>query len=187
MGTSNFGISGVTEQATVFRGSYINIIVAIASNGAIGNKGDLLWHLSEDLKYFKRITKGHTVVMGLRTWNSLPVKPLPNRRNIVLSDIPVVASGVSNVSGMEVCKSIEELSKLLKNDEKVFIIGGGMVYRQFMPLAQTLYITHILRDFEADTFFPEISPNEWLLKEESEIFTDEKNGLQYKFSVYTRR
>jgi dihydrofolate reductase len=159
----------------------INIIVAIASNGAIGNKGDLLWHLPEDLKYFKRITNGHTVVMGLRTWHSLPVKPLPNRRNIVLSDIPV------SLDGAEVCNSIEELLSLLKDDEQVFVCGGGTVYRQFLPVAKTLYITHVLRDFEADTFFPEIATDEWQIVEKSAVFTDEKSRLEYQFAVYARK
>ncbi|MDR2556302.1 MAG: dihydrofolate reductase [Bacteroidales bacterium] len=159
----------------------INIIVAIAANDAIGNKGDLLWHLPEDLKYFKRITNGHTVVMGLRTWHSLPVKPLPKRRNIVLSDVPV------SIDGVEVYNSVEDMLPHLKDDEQVFIIGGGMVYRQFLPIAETLYITHVLRDFEADTFFPEIAADTWCVKEESEIFTDGKSGLQYKFVVYARR
>jgi dihydrofolate reductase len=158
----------------------INIIVAIAANNAIGNKGDLLWHLPDDLRYFKNITDGHTVVMGLRTWNSLPVKPLPNRRNIILSDIPFSADGA------EVCGSVEELLPLLKDDGQVFIIGGGMVYRQFMPLAQALYITHVLQDFEADTFFPEINPEEWRTVKESEVFTDDKSGLQYRFVTYSR-
>jgi dihydrofolate reductase len=158
----------------------INIIAAVAANDAIGNKGDLLWHLPEDLRYFKRITNGHTVVMGLRTWNSLPVKPLPNRRNIVLSDIPVF------IDGAEVCGSIEELLPLIKGDEQVFIIGGGMVYRQFFDLADTLYITHVLHDFEADAFFPAIVLPEWNVTEESEILTDEKSGLDYRFVVYSR-
>jgi dihydrofolate reductase len=157
-----------------------NIIVAIAANGAIGNKGDLLWHLPDDLQYFKRITNGHTVVMGLRTWRSLPVKPLPNRRNIVLSDVPV------SIDGVEVCGSIGELQTLLKKGEQVFIIGGGMVYNQFLPITKRLYITHVLHDFEADTFFPKIDSNEWRITKESEVFTDKKSELKYKFAVYVR-
>ncbi|MDR1739225.1 MAG: dihydrofolate reductase [Bacteroidales bacterium] len=158
----------------------INIIVAVAKNNIIGNKGDLLWHLPEDLKYFKSITNGHTVVMGLRTWNSLPIKPLPNRRNIVLSDVPV------KIAGVEVCASIEELQSILKQDEQVFIIGGGMVYRQFFSIAETLYLTRVLQDFEGDTVFPEVLSNEWKTVEESEIYTDEKSGLKYQFVVLKR-
>ncbi len=146
----------------------------------IGNKGDLLWHLPEDLKYFKRITTGHTIVMGLRTWNSLPIKPLPNRRNIVLSDVPV------KISGVEVCASIEELQSILKQDEQVFIIGGGMVYRQFFSIAETLYLTRVLQDFEGDTAFPEISPKEWKTLEESDVYTDPKSGLRYQFVILKR-
>jgi dihydrofolate reductase len=158
----------------------INIIVAIAANNAIGNNGDLLWHLPGDLRFFKNTTDGHTVVMGLRTWHSLPVKPLPNRRNISLSDVPFSADGA------EVCGSVEELLPLIKDDERVFIIGGGMVYRQFMPLAQRLYVTHVLHDFEADTFFPEINPEEWRIVIANEVFTDDKSGLQYRFAEYSR-
>ncbi|MDR0619648.1 MAG: dihydrofolate reductase [Bacteroidales bacterium] len=158
----------------------ISIIAAVATNNAIGNKGDLLWHLPEDLQYFKRITNGHTVVMGLRTWNSLPVKPLPNRRNIVLSDVPL------SIDGVEVCLSIEELLRIIKKDEQVFIIGGGIVYNQFFDLADTLYITQVLHDFEADTFFPVIFACDWAVVKESEIFTDKKSKLKYQFLVYSR-
>ena len=136
----------------------LSIIVAIAENYAIGKKGDLLCHMPADLKHFKEITSGKTVLMGERTFFSLPKHPLPNRRNIVLTDVPG-----KTFEGAEAVYSIDEMMELgerLKANgegDEIFVIGGGMVYRQMMPRADKLYITHIHHSWEdADTFFPEI-------------------------------
>src|SRR5574344_1752564 len=127
----------------------ISIIVAIAQNLAIGKNNDLLWHLSADLKHFKQLTSGHTVLMGERTFYSLPVHPLPKRRNIVITDNTHL-----KLDGCEMAYGITDAVKLCHADEESFVIGGGSIYRQFMDIADTLYITWVYKDFEADTFYP---------------------------------
>lgn len=161
----------------------ISIIVAIAENYAIGKKGDLLCHMPADLKHFKDITSGKTVMMGERTFFSLPKHPLPNRRNIVLTDV-----AGKTFEGAEAVYSIDEMVKCIQGEEEAFVIGGGMVYRQMMPLADKLYITHIHHSWEdADTFFPEIKESEWKLLNAERHFADEKNPYNYTFATYGRR
>lgn len=167
----------------------ISIIVAIAENYAIGKKGDLLCHLPADLKHFKEITSGKTVMMGERTFFSLPKHPLPNRRNIVLTDI-----AGKTFEGAEAVYSIEEAVKVSQKPtansqcDEVFVIGGGMVYRQMMPLADKLYITHIHHSWEdADTFFPEIKAEEWELESAEKHYADESNPYDFTFCTYNRR
>ena len=159
----------------------ISIIVAIAENYAIGKNNELLWHLPEDLKRFKRITSGHSIVMGKRTYESLPLQPLPNRTNIVITD-----DINDRFEGCTMAYSIEEALKFCKKDEESFIIGGGMVYRQFLPLADKLYITRVHAHFEADTFFPEIDPSTWE-EEAREDGRDENGTLDYSFITYLRK
>ncbi len=161
----------------------ISIIVAIAENYAIGKQGDLLCHMPEDLKHFKKITSGHTVMMGERTYLSLPKHPLPNRRNIVLTDVQG-----KTFEGAEMAYSLDEMQALVRPDEEAFVIGGGMVYRQMMPRADKLYITHIHHSWEdADTFFPEIKDTEWVLKSAERHSADEHNPYDYTFAEYIRR
>ncbi len=160
----------------------ISIIVAIAENYAIGKQGDLLCHMPEDLKHFKQITSGHTVMMGERTYLSLPKHPLPNRRNIVLTDVQG-----RTFEGAEMAYSLDEMQALVRPDEEAFVIGGGMVYRQMMPRADKLYITHIHHSWEdADTFFPEIKDSEWVLESAEKHFADENNPYDYTFAEYIR-
>ena len=173
----------------------ISIIVAIAENYAIGKKGDLLCHLPADLKHFKEITSGKTVLMGERTFYSLPKHPLPNRRNIVLTDVQG-----KTFEGAEAVYSIEELTTptqpstqgrekgcIVNPEEELFVIGGGMVYRQMMPIADKLYITHIHHSWDdADTFFPEIKEDEWKLISSAEHQADEKNPYDFTFAEYMR-
>jgi dihydrofolate reductase len=158
----------------------LSIIVAIAQNNAIGKDNQLLWHLSEDLKRFKKLTTGKTVIMGKKTYESLPFRPLPNRKNIVLSD-----NNADVIPGCIMANSIPQAIELADDGEN-FIMGGGSIYKQFLPVANRLYLTIVYHDFEADTFFPEINFNEWKTLEESEIFTDEANGLSYKYITYER-
>lgn len=140
-----------------------SIIVAIGENNEIGLNNDLLWHIPGDLKRFKAITTGHAVIMGKRTYESLPKRPLPNRRNIVLSD-----DCNDCFPGAETVGSIEQLVSMCEHDEENFVIGGGMVYKQFLPMADKLYLTLVHRSFEADVFFPCIDMDEWdVLEEES--------------------
>ncbi|MBN1182691.1 MAG: dihydrofolate reductase [Bacteroidales bacterium] len=160
----------------------ISIIVAIADNNAIGKNNQLLWHISDDMKYFKSLTLGNPVVMGKKTYDSLPVKPLPQRLNIVISD-----DETDYCEGCAMAYSIEEAMKKCNPKKENFIIGGGSIYRQFLPYAQKLYITRIHKSFDADTYFPDINMEEW-----EEIDTrpgppDEKNDFTYSYHVYKRK
>ena len=161
----------------------ISIIVAIAENYAIGKKGDLLCHLPADLKHFKEITSGSTVLMGERTFFSLPKHPLPNRRNIVLTDV-----AGKTFDGAEAVYSLDELVAKISPEEEAFVIGGGMVYRQMMPRADKLYITHIHHSWEdADTFFPEIKETEWQLISAERQEKKKKNPYAYTFAEYLKK
>lgn len=151
----------------------IAIIVAIAQNFAIGRNNDLLFHLPNDLKRFKKITSGHAVIMGKKTLFSLPNGPLPNRRNIVITDVPGEL-----FDGCETVYSIDEAVATVRNEELAFVIGGGMIYRQFYPIAGKLFLTMAHKDFEADTFFPTIEFNEWKELSRETLF-DEKNNFSY--------
>jgi dihydrofolate reductase len=160
----------------------ISIIVAIAENYAIGKDNDLLWHISNDLKRFKTLTNGHVVVMGKRTYYSLPTRPLPNRTNLVITDVRG-----EQIDHCLMAYSIEEAIEKMDAEKENFIIGGGSIYRQFMPYAQKLYITRVHKDFDADTFFPEISPDEWELTESLKVDDDPQNDFSYSFEIYTRK
>ena len=161
----------------------ISIIVAVAENYAIGKRGDLLCHMPADLKHFKEITSGKTVLMGERTFFSLPKHPLPNRRNIVLTDV-----AGKTFDGAEAVYSLDELCAKVAGEDEAFVIGGGMVYRQMMPLADKLYITHIHHSWDdADTFFPEIKESEWTLLSAERHEADDKNPYAYTFAEYGRR
>ncbi|MFA6403938.1 MAG: dihydrofolate reductase [Salinivirgaceae bacterium] len=156
----------------------ISIIVAVAEDNGIGFENRLLTHISADLKYFKRVTKGCTVVMGRNTWFSLPNRPLPNRTNIVITNIAnEVFDGAVTVYSIP-----EALEKCPENQES-FIIGGAMIYKQFFPIADKLYLTKMHKTFPADTFFPEVSPNEWKVVSNEDVFDDEQAGLPYSFVV----
>jgi len=151
----------------------IAIIVAIAQNFAIGRNNDLLFHLPNDLKRFKKITSGHAVIMGKKTLFSLPNGPLPNRRNIVITDVPG-----ETFDGCETVYSIGEAIMAVSNEQLAFVIGGGMIYRQFYPVAGKLFLTMAHKDFEADTFFPEINFDEWQETAREKLF-DGKNNFSY--------
>lgn len=156
----------------------ISIIVAMDKNRGIGNKGDLLTFLPGDLPRFKRITSGHTVIMGRKTFDSLPNGPLPNRENIVIS-----RNKALQIDGANVVHSLDEALKLCKKNEEVFIIGGGEIYKEALIVASKLYITHINFEFEADTYFPEIT-NEWVKESKEEI--NDKGDLTFSYVNYTR-
>ncbi len=126
----------------------ISIIVAIAENFGIGKNNDLLFHLPNDLKHFKEITTGHCLIMGRNTLLSLPKWPLPNRRHIVITD-----KKDDNFPGCEIVYSIDEAIEKVKNEDEAFVIGGGMVYRQFYPLAKKIYLTLVHQPFDADVLF----------------------------------
>ena len=159
----------------------ISIIVAIAENFAIGKNNDLLFHLPNDLKRFKQITSGHTIIMGRNTLLSLPKWPLPNRRHIVITD-----KKDDVFPGCETVFSIGEAIEKVKHEDEAFIIGGGMIYRQFFPVAGKLYLTLVHKDFDADVYFPEINYAEWEeVKREDKH--DEKNDFDYSYLDLVRK
>ena len=159
------------------------IIVAISDNNAIGRNNELLWHISEDLRFFKRTTLGCPVIMGRKTFESIG-RALPKRVNIVVSRCFNTAEEVA------VAGSLEEAFRVAQetNLEKCFIIGGGQIYSQALPLVDRLIVTHVHTVIEdADTFFPAIDPAVWTVEERSELFTDEETGYTYEFVQYTRK
>ena len=161
----------------------VSIIVAMAKNRAIGKGGDLIWHLSNDLKHFKEVTSGHTVIMGYKTYASLPgQKPLPKRRNIIISGHLKEAP-----EGFELANSILDAMKMVFNEEEVFIIGGGMIYEQFLPMADKLYLTKIDKDFDADTFFPIIDYSKFDLIDLKVIDEDPQIDCSYRFETWEKR
>ena len=134
----------------------ISCVVAVSRNGVIGREGGLPWHISSDLKRFKEITTGKPVIMGRKTWDSLPRKPLPGRRNIVITR----QEGFS-AEGAEVAATPQEALRLAGNVPEVAVIGGGEVYRLFWPMVDRLYLTEVDLEVEGDTHFPAPDPSEW--------------------------
>jgi len=163
--------------------SKISIIAAVADNYAIGKANNLPWYLPADLKHFKNLTTGHAVVMGKRTFESLPNGPLPNRKNIVLTSI--MSEGV-NEKYFE-ADSLEDALFLCEHEEEIFIIGGATVYKQCIDKVGYLYITWVHNDFTADTFFPAIDFNEWMEVKHEDHKADENNLFPYTFSEYKRK
>ncbi|MDR1878698.1 MAG: dihydrofolate reductase [Bacteroidales bacterium] len=158
------------------------IIVALGRNNEIGRENSLLTHLPRDMKRFKLLTLDTTVIMGENTYHSLQVKPLPKRRNIVLSFDPT-----HRFPDCEMAYSIDEALTLALKDDRVFVIGGASVYRQFLPLVSRLYLTKINAAFdEADAFFPDIDFSQWNLQEEEVCSADEKHRYDYSFCIYDR-
>jgi len=159
----------------------ISIIVAIAENYAIGKDNRLLWQLSDDLKRFRRLTTGHTVLMGRNTFLSLPKGALPNRTNIVISD-----QAGEQFPNCLMASSIDEALNLAGSKNECFVMGGGMVYRQMLPVAGSLHLTRVHATFEADTFFPEIDFSEWNLVAEEFVESSAKNEFPHTYQHYIR-
>ncbi len=158
------------------------LIAAIARNNAIGFGNKLIYWLPNDLKRFKELTTGHTIIMGSNTFRSLPKGALPNRRNIVLS------RKESEFPGCETFSSLEEALANCNETELVYVIGGEMLYRTALPLADILCLTEVDdTPQEADAFFPEFSRNEWEVIEKEEYMSDEKHAFNYRFVTYLRR
>ena len=159
-----------------------NLIVAIADNYAIGRKNQLLWHISEDLQYFKKTTTGCPVIMGYMTYLSIG-RPLPKRKNIVISIFPWPDAP----EGVTVVGSLAE-AYAAAGDGDVFVMGGGETYRNALPTADRLYITHVHTTIpDADAFFPEINSDIWAVESRSGLLTDADTGFTFEFVVYTRR
>jgi dihydrofolate reductase len=157
----------------------IALIAALDENNGIGKDNKLLCYLPADLKRFKQLTTGHCIVMGRKTFESLPNGPLPNRRNIVLTRNPSFKK-----DGVDVINSVDEVFDICKNEEKVFVIGGEEVYKLFMQKADILYITRTHHQFDADAYFPDFNEEEWKLVNKVENQPDEKNKFSYSFLDY---
>ncbi|WP_113661667.1 dihydrofolate reductase [Pedobacter nanyangensis] len=159
----------------------ISIVVAVSENNAIGKDNQLLWHLPADLKHFKNITTGHTIIMGRKTYDSIG-KPLPNRRNIIITRQKNL-----HIEGVEVVNSLDEALALSKDQEEVFIIGGAEIYKQALAVSHRIYLTRVHQEFEADAFFPELENETWKEVEKVDHLPDEKNKFAYTFSTLERR
>lgn len=156
--------------------SNISLIVAIAEDKGIGRANDMLVYISDDLKRFKAITSGHTIIMGRKTLLSLPKYPLPNRRHIVIT-----SDTSAQFEGCEVVHSVAEALEKVKDEEEAFVIGGGSVYNQFYPHASKIYLTQIHKTFDdAEVFFNAFNPEDWTVEKEEKHY-DEKNDLDYSF------
>jgi dihydrofolate reductase len=154
-------------------------VVAISENHVIGKDNQMLWYLPNDLKHFKDITTGHTVIMGRKTFDSVG-KPLPKRRNIIITRQAIT------IAGCEVVNSIEAALALCAGEQEVFIVGGAEIYKLAMPLTTRIYLTIVHKDFSGDSFFPEINKQEWKEVFREDHQPDEKNSLPYSFITYER-
>ena len=161
----------------------LSIIVAIAKNNAIGKDNKLLWHLPDDLKRFKKITTGHNIIMGRKTFESLG-RVLPNRHHIILSRNSQLNIDDENV---EVIKNISELEKYINSEEENFVIGGATIYKLLMPYSKKMYITEIDKEFEGDVFFPEINKEEWKVTNREPGPEDNENDFEYEYVTYERK
>ena len=161
----------------------LSIIVAIAKNNVIGKDNKLIWHLPEDLKRFKRLTTGHNIIMGRKTFESLG-RVLPNRKHIVLCNDMKLDINDENV---EIIDSIDKLKQYEEAEEESFIIGGATIYKLLLPKADKLYITKINQEFEGDVYFPEIDENVWKVVETEKGIKDEKNPYDYEYVTYVKK
>jgi dihydrofolate reductase len=157
----------------------ISIVVAIATNNAIGKDNQLLWRLPNDLKHFKEITSGHTIIMGRKTYDSVG-KPLPNRRNIIITRQNIT------IAGCEVVNSLDAALALCANEPEVFIVGGAEIYKQAMKVTDRIYLTIVHQNFDGDTYFPEIKKDEWKETDREDHQTDEKHQFSYSFITLER-
>lgn len=161
----------------------LSIIVAKASNNVIGKNNSLIWHLPEDLKRFKMLTTGHTIIMGRKTFESLG-RILPNRKHVILcNDMEMNI----NDERVEVLEDISMLDKYINSEEENFVIGGATIYRLLMPYANKMYITEINQEFDGDVSFPEINKEEWKAIEIEKGLKDEKNPYDYNYVTYVRK
>lgn len=161
----------------------LSIIVAIANNNVIGKDNKLIWHLPEDLKRFKTLTTGHTIIMGRKTFESLG-RVLPNRKHIVLCNDATMNIEDKNV---EVLPDISLLDKYINSDEENFIIGGATIYKLLMPYANKMYITKINQDFDGDVYFPEIEETQWQEISREPGLKNEANPYDYEYINYIRK
>lgn len=158
----------------------LSIIVAVADNGIIGDKNSLLWHIREDMLRFRRITTGHPVIMGRKTFESIG-RPLPNRTNVVISRQDI------GIEGCTVVHSLEEAIASFPREEEIFILGGAQIYGQAMPLADKLYLTLVHRDYDGDTSFPKVNGDEWREVAREDYECGENFDAPFSFVDYVRK
>lgn len=161
----------------------LSIIVAIANNNVIGKDNKLIWHLPEDLKRFKNLTTGHTIIMGRKTFESLG-RVLPNRKHVILCNDATLDINDENV---EVLPDISLLDKYIQSEEENFVIGGATIYKLLMPYANKMYITKINKDFEGDVYFPKIKEDEWQVVSKEQGLKNEANPYDYEYVNYVRK
>lgn len=158
----------------------ISIIVAIAQNGIIGDKNSLLWHIKEDMRFFRTTTSGHAVIMGRKTFESLGSKPLPKRKNIVITRSDL------SFEGALTAHSLDEAIAMAEGDEETFIIGGAQIYRAALAVADRMYITRVEHDYQGDTSFPEVDYSQWRLVSEERHERGEEYEWPFSFLTYDR-
>ena len=161
----------------------LSIIVAKAKNNTIGKNNKLLWQLSDDLKRFKEITTGHTIIMGRKTFESLG-RILPNRKHIVFSQNPDFKVNDENV---EIVHSMLQIQQYIEDEEENFVIGGAMIYNLLMPYVNKMYVTEIDKEFDGDTFFPRIDSEKWKEISREAGPEESKNNFKYEYVIYERR
>lgn len=159
----------------------ITIIAAIGNNNELGKDNDLIWHLPADLKRFKKITTGHHIIMGRKTYESIG-KPLPNRTTVIIT-----RNEHYKADGCLITNSLEEAIDITKNDDNLFIIGGAKIYKEAINLADELDICKVHQSFDADVFFPNIDLNKWKEKKVENFKSDSKNKYDYSFIKYSRK
>ena len=160
----------------------LSIVVAKAKNNIIGKDNKLLWHLSDDLKRFKALTTGHTIIMGRKTFESLG-RVLPNRKHIVFSNNPDFKVNDENV---EVVHSLLQIQEYIESEEEAFVIGGAMMYNFLMPYVSKMYVTEIEKEFEGDAFFPRIDDKKWKEVSREKGPEDGENNFEYNYVVYQK-
>lgn len=160
----------------------LSIVVAKAKNNIIGKDNKLLWHLSDDLKRFKALTEGHTIIMGRKTFESLG-RVLPNRKHIVFSNNPDFKVNDENV---EVVHSLLQIQEYIESEEEALVIGGAMMYNFLMPYVSKMYVTEIEKEFEGDAFFPRIDDKKWKEVSREKGPEDGENNFEYNYVVYQK-
>ena len=160
----------------------LTAIAAVAQNGVIGNNNDLIWHLPDDLKHFKNLTKGHTIIMGRKTWESIGAKPLPHRTHVVIT-----RNFDYEAQGAEVVTTIDEALEIARDDEQPFIVGGAEIYKLALPFLKRMEITLVHHDFEGDTSFPDFDDSQWKETRSTYHKADEKHKWAFTFKTLERK
>lgn len=160
----------------------ISLVVAATENGVIGHQNKLLWHLPDDLKFFKRTTTGHVIIMGRKTWESVGSKPLPNRTNVVITS----NDSLNLPENVYKFSSLSDAIDTFRTQEEIFIVGGASIYEQALPLASVVYLTLVHTNMEGDTHFLFKPEHQWKLVASSYHASDEKHAFAFTFQIYNR-